>query len=199
VSSLARWVIALGCALSLLAGCDRLASSKTPFKGVDVTGAPMGGELRLTDHNGKPRTLADFRGKVVVVTFGYTQCPDVCPTTLSDLSSAVKKLGPDAAAVQVLFVSVDPRRDTPELLRQYVPAFNPDFLGLYGNKADTLKATKDFKVFTQERAGKSAESYTVDHTAQSFAFDRTGRLRLVLSYGMTPDAMASDLRLLLNS
>jgi protein SCO1 len=199
VNSLARWAIALGCALSLLAGCDRLASSKTPFKGVDVTGAPMGGELRLTDHNGKPRSLADFRGKVVVVNFGYTQCPDVCPTTLADLSSAVKKLGADASSVQVLFVTVDPKRDTPELLRQYVPAFNPDFLGLYGDAAATLKATKDFKVFAQERAGKTGESYTVDHTAQSFAFDRNGKLRLVLGYGMTPDAMASDLRLLLNS
>jgi protein SCO1/2 len=193
-----RTALALACALSLLGACDRLSSKRT-FNGVDVTGAPMGGELRLTDHNGKPRTLADFRGKVVVVNFGYTQCPDVCPTTLADLSSAVKKLGPDASNVQVLFVTVDPKRDTPELLRQYVPAFNPDFIGLYGDPAATQKATRDFKIYAQERPGKSGESYTVDHTAQSFAFDRNGKLRLVFGYGLAPDAIASDLRLLLNS
>ena len=191
---------ALAGAMFFLAACDKLLSPpKTPFKGIDVTGAPMGGELRLTDHNGAPRSLADFRGKVVVVTFGYTQCPDVCPTTLADLSSAVKKLGADSARVQVLFVTVDPKRDTPQLLRQYVPAFHPDFLGLYGDAAATSKAKKDFKVYAQERPGKSAESYTVDHTAQTFAFDREGRLRLVMGYGMTPEAMASDLRILLNS
>jgi protein SCO1/2 len=191
--------VALACAGLALAGCDKLSSPKTPFKSIDVTGAPMGRELSLVDHNGKPRTLQDFRGKVVVVTFGYTQCPDVCPTTLSDLSSAVKKLGADASRVQVLFVTVDPKRDKPELLRQYVPAFNPDFLGLYGDAAATKKATSEFKVYAQERAGKTADTYTVDHTAQTFAFDKEGRLRLVIGYGATPDAMASDLRILRNS
>jgi len=190
---------ALACAAFAMAGCDRIANSKTPFQGIDVTGASMGRELSLTDHNGTPRTLADFRGKVVVVTFGYTQCPDVCPTTLSDLSSAVKKLGPDASRVQVLFVTVDPKRDKPELLKQYVPAFNPGFLGLYGDEAATRKATGEFKVYAQERAGKTADTYTVDHTAQTFAFDKEGRLRLVMGYGATPEAMASDFRILLNS
>jgi protein SCO1/2 len=197
VSAAAR--IVLACALVALAACDRISGSRTPFKSVDVTGAPMGGELRLTDHNGKPRTLAEFRGKVVVVNFGYTQCPDVCPTTLADLSSAVKKLGPDAARVQVLFVTVDPKRDTPELLKQYVPAFNPDFLGLWGDAAATTKVTKDFKVYAQAREGRAGEAYTVDHTAQSFVFDPGGKLRLVMGYGMKPDDMAADLRLLLNS
>jgi protein SCO1/2 len=194
-----RAAIALACAAMALAGCDRIAGSKTPFNGIDVTGAAMGRELKLTDFNGAPRSLADFRGKVVVVTFGYTQCPDVCPTTLADLSSAVKKLGPDASRVQVLFVTVDPKRDKPELLRQYVPAFNPAFLGLYGDEAATKKATGEFKVYAQERAGKTPERYTVDHTAQTFAFDREGRLRLVFGYGVTPEAMASDFRILLNS
>ena len=189
----------LACAIFALAGCDRIASSKTPFQGIDVTGASMGRELTLTDHNGTPRTLADFRGKVVVVTFGYTQCPDVCPTTLSDLASAVKRLGADAALVQVLFVTVDPKRDKPELLKQYVPAFDPGFLGLYGDAAATRKATSEFKVYAQEHAGKTADSYTFDHTAQTFAFDKEGRLRLVFGYGATPEAMASDFRLLLNS
>ena len=187
------------CAALALSGCDKLTASKTPFKGIDVTGSAMGKELKLTDHNGAPRSLADFHGKVVVVTFGYTQCPDVCPTTLADLSSALKKLGPDASRVQVLFVTVDPKRDKPELLKQYIPAFNPDFLGLYGDEAATRKATSDFKVYAQERAGKTADTYTVDHTAQTFAFDKEGRLRLVFGYGATSDAMASDFRILLNS
>ena len=191
--------VALACAALTLAGCDKLSPSKTPFKGIDVTGSSMGKELRLTDHDGKPRSLEDFRGKVVVVTFGYTQCPDVCPTTLSDLSATVKRLGADASQVQVLFVTIDPKRDKPELLRQYVPAFHPDFLGLYGDEAATRKATGDFKVYAQERAGKTAETYTMDHTAQTFAFDKHGRLRLVLPYGATPEAMASDLKILLNS
>jgi len=195
-----RIAAALACALALLAGCDRvLAPMRSPFKGVDVTGANMGGELRLMDPNGKPRSLADFHGKVVVVAFGYTQCPDVCPTTLADLSSAVKKLGADSSRVQVLFVTLDPRRDTPELLRQYVPAFNPDFLALRGDATATAQVTKDFRIYAHERPGRTPESYTVDHSAQSFVFDPSGHLRLVFGYGMAPEAMASDLRILLNS
>jgi protein SCO1/2 len=191
--------IALACAAFLVAACDLAGESRTPFKGIDVTGSPMGRQLRLTDHNGQPRSLEDFRGKVVVVTFGYTQCPDVCPTTLSDLSSAVKKLGADASRVQVLFVTIDPKRDKPELLKEYVPAFNPAFLGLYGDAAATKAATSEFKVYAQERAGKTPETYTMDHTAQTFVFGKDGRLRLVESFGATPDAMASDLRVLLDS
>ena len=189
---------ALACAV-MAGGCDKLMGSKTPFKAIDVTGAPMGGELRLTDHNGVARTLADFRGKVVLVNFGYTQCPDVCPTTLADLASAMKKLGPDAAQVQVLFVTVDPKRDKPELLRQYLPAFDPTFLGLYGDAETTKKVTRDFKIYAQERPGKTPESYTVDHAAQTFVYDRGGKLRLVMGYGMAPEAIASDVRILLNS
>jgi protein SCO1 len=194
-----RIAAALACAMALLAACDKVFAPKSPFQGIDITGSQIGGELKLLDPNGKPRTLADFRGKVVVVVFGYTQCPDVCPTTLADLASAVKKLGPDGARVQVLFVTVDPRRDTAELLRQYVPAFHPDFLGLRGDAAATSQVTKDFHVYVQERAGKTADGYTVDHSAQTFAFDREGRLRLVFGYGMAPEVMASDLRILLNS
>jgi protein SCO1/2 len=188
---------ALACAV-MAGGCDKLAGAKSPFKAIDVTGAPMGGELRLTDHNGKARTLADFRGKVVLVNFGYTQCPDVCPTTLADLASAMKKLGPDASQVQVLFVTVDPKRDKPELLRQYLPAFDPAFLGLYGDEDATKKVTRDFKIYAQERPGKTPDSYTVDHAAQTFVYDRNGKLRLVMGYGMAPEAIASDVRILLN-
>jgi protein SCO1/2 len=191
--------MALAGAAFLLAACGPLGESRTPFKGIDVTGSAMGRQLHLTDHNGQPRSLEDFRGKVVVVTFGYTQCPDVCPTTLADLSSAVKKLGADASRVQVLFVTIDPKRDRPELLKEYVPAFNPGFLGLYGDDAATKKATGEFKVYAQERAGKTPGTYTMDHTAQSYVFDKDGRLRLVETFGATPDAMAADMKVLLNS
>jgi protein SCO1 len=194
------FVAALLAATVQLAACDRIFSAgKGPFNGVDITGGNMGGELRLTDHNGKPRSITDFRGKVVVVIFGYTQCPDVCPTTLADVASAIRQLGDDARSVQVLFVTVDPKRDTPELLRQYVPAFHPDFLGLYGDAAATARVTKDFHVYASERPGKTAESYTVDHSAQIFALDRNGKVRLLMSPGTAPAAMASDLKVLLNS
>ncbi len=186
----------LAAATLLLAACD---PNKPSFNAIDVTGSAVGGDLALTDFNGKPRTLADFRGKVVVVTFGYTQCPDVCPTTLQDLNSAVKKLGPDASRVQVLFVTVDPKRDKPELLREYVPAFNPAFIGLYGDDAATKKAAGDFKVYYELVPGKTPETYTVNHSAQSFAVDPQGRVRLVIGPGTKPDAMAADFRRLLDT
>ena len=192
-----RLAAALACLALLAGGCE--SGSRTPFKSIDVTGAPMGGELRLNDFNGRARSLADFRGKVVLVNFGYTQCPDVCPTTLADLASAMKKLGADASQVQVLFVTVDPKRDKPELLREYLPAFDPSFLGLYGDPAATQKVLRDFKIYAQERPGKTPGTYTVDHAAQTFAFDRQGKLRLVMGYGMAPEAIASDVRILLSS
>lgn len=186
--------------LLLTSGCDKpFALPKSPFNGVDVTGTDVGGELHLTDHNGKPRSLADFRGKVVAVIFGYTQCPDVCPTTLSEFAGAMKLLGTDAARVQVLFVTVDPKRDTAELLREYVPAFYPTFLGLRGDAAATARAVKDFHVYVQMQPGKTPDSYTVDHSSQVFVFDPRGRLRLMIASGSAPSAIASDLRTLLNS
>ena len=191
--------LAFALAASLGDGCDKLGPSKSPFFGIDVTGAKMGGELRLKDPTGKERTLADFRGKVVALFFGYTQCPDVCPTTLADMANAMKLLGPDAERVQVLFVTVDPKRDTPALLAQYVPAFHPSFIGLSGDAGATAKATKDFNIYFQERPGRDAGSYTVDHTAQSFVLDKEGRLRLVWPYGIEPASMAGDLKVLLNS
>lgn len=186
--------------LLLAAGCDKpFALPKSPFNGVDVTGSNVGGELRLTDYNGQPRSLADFKGKVVAVMFGYTQCPDVCPTTLSEFAGALKQLGADASRVQVLFVTVDPKRDTAELLREYVPAFNPTFLGLRGDAQATARATQDFHVYAQVRPGKTPDSYTVDHSSQVFVFDPQGRLRLMIPTGTAPSAIASDLRILLNS
>ena len=183
-----------------LGACDKVfAPAKGPFQGIDVTGGEMGGELRLTGHDGKPRALADFRGKLVVISFGFTHCPDVCPTALSDLAAAMKQLGSDARDVQVVFVTVDPKRDTPELLRQYVPAFHPDFLGLYGDAAATTKVTKDFHVYAHERADKSGDGYTIDHSAQVYVLDRQGRVRLLLAPGTPPASIVSDLRVLLRS
>ena len=194
-----RSLAALAAAL-LLAACDHIGlPGKSPFQGVDVTGSPMGGELRLADAAGKARSLADFRGKVVVVSFGFTHCPDVCPTTLADLAAARKQLGADGQQVQVLFVTVDPKRDTGELLAQYVPAFDATFIGLRGDEAATEQVKKDFHVFAQERAGKPGEAYGVDHSAQVYVVDRTGRMRLLWQPGTTPAVMASDLRILLNS
>lgn len=189
-----------------IAGCERqgdvaqmiLSPVKSEFKNTDVTGLDYGKDFALTDHTGKPRTLADFKGKAVVVFFGYTQCPDVCPTTLAEMADVMRQLGPLADKVQVLFVSVDPSRDTPELLSKYVPAFDSRFLGLVGDRAATEKIAKEFKVFYQKVAGKDPESYTMDHTAGSYVFDPQGRLRLFVRHGQGAEPIAHDLRLLLS-
>lgn len=187
----AAWIALLCCAL---AACSPAAPT---FKASDITGAAFGKDFALTDQNGVPRTLADFRGKAVVVFFGYTHCPDVCPTTLAELAETMKRLGADAARVQVLFVTVDPERDTPALLKQYVPAFDPHFLGLYGN-ADALAATaKEFKVLYQKQPGSTPGSYTMDHSAGSYVYDPKGRLRLYVSYGQGADVYTHDLKQLL--
>jgi protein SCO1/2 len=178
-----------------LAACS---GSGPSFKNTDITGASYGRDFKLTDHTGKTRTLADFRGKVVVVFFGYTRCPDVCPTTLADLKTAREQLGEDGKRVQVLFVTVDPERDTPQLLASYVPAFDPSFLGLYGDAAATARVANEFKVFYQKVPGKTPDSYTVDHSSGSYVFDPQGRLRLLARQGNVPDLVA-DLRTLLNS
>jgi protein SCO1/2 len=185
-------------ALLLLASACGPAGPATPFKGVDVTGTSIASSLDLHDGNGRERKLADFRGKVVVVAFGFTHCPDVCPTTLANLASARKKLGKDGEQVQVLFVSVDPKRDTPDLLARYVTAFDPTFVGLGGTPADVQRTVKDFKLYVEERPTGNGD-YSVDHSAQIFAYDRKGNLRLVIPQTAAPDAIASDLRVLLDA
>jgi protein SCO1/2 len=175
----------------LTAGCD----SGPRFKGTDITGADYGKALELTDHTGRPRTLQDFRGKVVVVFFGFTHCPDVCPTTLADVSQGLKQLGLDAQRVQVLFVTVYPERDTQEVLAKYVTAFDPSFLGLYGDAAATQRAAKEFKVYYEKR--KTATGYSVDHSAQSYVIDPQGRLRLFLRHDRIASDLPDDLRALL--
>lgn len=179
----------------VLAACSG-GEAPPKFNATDVSGADWGRELNLTDHNGKPRTLADFRGKVVVLFFGFTQCPDICPTTLGASAGAMQLLGEDAAKVQVLFVTLDPARDTPEVLSKYAPAFHPSFIGLYGDEAATAAAAKEFKVFFQKQPGKDG-NYSIDHTAASYAIDPQGRLRLYMKHGETPEQMAADIKLLL--
>ena len=183
-------------ALVLASGCSR---DGPKFQASDITGASFGRDFALTDHTGKPRTLADYRGKAVVIFFGYTQCPDACPTTLSALAEAMNKLGPDADRVQVLFVTVDPDRDTPALLAQYAPAFDPRFAALYGDAAATDRVAKEFKVIYQKQPGATPSTYTVDHSTGTYIFDPQGRLRLYVSHGQSPDVFAHDLRELLRA
>ena len=178
----------------LLAGCGE-PTLPAPFHAAEAGAKYAQADFHLTDHNGKPRTLADFRGKVVVLFFGYTHCPDVCPTTLVDMSRVMTKLGKDADRVQVLFVTVDPERDKPELLAQYVPAFNPTFLGLYGDAQATAQAAKSFDIVYQKQPTESG--YNVDHTAGSILVDARGKVRLLEPYGQRTDWLLDDIRLLL--
>jgi protein SCO1/2 len=182
--------------LFLTSGCSEKAAAP-PFKNTDLTGLGYAQEFALTDHNGKARTLAAFKGQLVVMFFGYTQCPDVCPTTMVEMANVMKELGPDADQVQVLFVTVDPERDTQALLAQYVPAFDPRFLGLYGDAQATAKVAKEFKLFYAKVEGKTAGSYTMDHTAGSYVFDRNGKIRLFVRHGAGPAPITHDLKLLL--
>lgn len=170
---------------------------KPQFNNTDITGAGYGMALQLADPTGKLRTLADFRGSVVLVFFGFTQCPDVCPTTLAEMKAVKELLGKDGKRFQVLFVTVDPERDTPELLAQYVSAFDPTFLGLRGDPEATAKVAKEFKVFYQKVPGNTPETYSVDHTAGSYIFDPQGRLRLYVRHGQSADKIAADIEALL--
>jgi protein SCO1/2 len=176
----------------LLAAC-----SQAGFNNVDITGASYANEFSLTDHTGAPRTLADYRGKVVVIFFGYTQCPDVCPTTMQEMAEVRRALGKDADQVQVIFVTVDPLRDTREVMAQYVPGFDPSFVGLYGTTEEVARVAKQFKVFYQKVPGPTETSYTVDHTAGSYVIDKTGQPRLFLKHNQGPAPIVADLRQLL--
>lgn len=186
-------VLALGL---LLAACGNDAPV---FRATDITGADYARDFALTDPASRPRQLADFRGKAVVVFFGYTQCPDVCPATLTGMAQVMRLLGADADRVQVLFITLDPERDTAALLAEYVPAFDRRFLGLLGDAAATARVARDFKVFYQKQAGSSPLSYTIDHTAATYVYDPQGRLRLYVRHGETPENIAADLKVLLDA
>jgi protein SCO1/2 len=186
---------ALLACVAILAGCD---SGKPAFNGIDITGADYARDFSLVDSTNKPRTLADFHGKVVAMFFGYTHCPDVCPTTMADLAQVKQKLGPEGNQLQVLFVTLDPERDTNQLLDSYVPKFDPSFIGLRGTPDQIARTAKEFKVFYQKVAGDGPDSYTLDHTAGTFVFDRDGKVRLFFRYGLPDTAMEADFRRLMS-
>ncbi|MDO8276686.1 MAG: SCO family protein [Burkholderiaceae bacterium] len=177
-----------------LAACT---GDKPQFRSVDITGSDFARDFALTDVDGQPRRLSDFKGKLVVLFFGYTQCPDVCPTTMTELAEAKKLLGADGAQVQGVFITVDPQRDTPAVLKAYVANFDPSFVALHGTDEQIAATAKEFKVYYKRVDGKVAGTYTMDHSAASFVFDAQGRVRLYTRYGSGAQALAEDLRLLL--
>ncbi|MCW5663711.1 MAG: SCO family protein [Piscinibacter sp.] len=189
-----RRTLVLAALAAALAACQP-ATAPVPFKSIDITGAAYGRDFQLPDGDGAMRSLGEFKGKVVLVFFGFVQCPDVCPTALVRAIQVRKLLGVDGDKVQVVFITVDPERDTPEVLRDYMKAYDPSFIALRGNAEQLAAAAKEFKVFFQKVPTKS--SYTMDHTALTYAFDPTGRLRLALKHEQSAQEIASDLRNLL--
>jgi len=189
-------LIVLGLSTLLLAACEKAAAPQ--FNAIDITGAEYARDFDLPDADGQRRHLADFKGKVTVVFFGYTQCPDVCPTTMIELAEVKKALGADGARVQGIFVTIDPERDTPQVLKPYVTNFSPDFVALRGSDDETRAVAKQFKVFYAKVPGRTEGSYTMDHTAGSYVFDAQGRIRLFTRYGSGAEALKHDLQLLLS-
>ena len=180
---------------ALLSACS--PPEKPQFKSIDLTGADYAKDFVLADQNGKVRSIKDFAGKVVVVFFGFTQCPDVCPTTMTELAGIKKSLGPDGDKLQAIFISVDPERDTPELLKAYMANFDPTFLALRPTMEQLPQLAKDFKTYYKKVDGKTPGSYSMDHSAGNYVYDPKGRVRLYTRYGSGPDGLTSDIRLLL--
>jgi protein SCO1/2 len=183
----------------LLAACNPQTTTAPVFKGVDLTGAEYARGFKMKDFDGRVRTLDEFKGKVVVVFFGYTQCPDVCPTTMAELAAAKKALGAEGDKVQGVFITIDPERDTPELLKAYLASFDKSFIALRGDDDETRAVVKEFKVYAGKVPGKEPGSYSMDHTAASFLFDPQGRVRVFEKYGSGPQALADDIKQLLAS
>lgn len=191
---LATLIVALLCT----AGAALAANAVSPFKGTEIGGGrSYAQDFRLIDHDGRPRRLADFRGKAVVLFFGYLQCPNYCPTTLARLAEVMALLGEDARRVQVLFVTIDPERDTPQALKEYVGSFDPSFLGLYTTPQATPQLALDFRVYYRKVPGSDRKNYHIDHAVFSYAYDPAGRLRLRLSDALSASEIAADLRRLL--
>lgn len=189
-------IASLSLAASFLSACS---PEKPQFKSIDLTGADYAQGFSLADHNGRQRTLKDFAGKVVVVFFGFTQCPDVCPTSMAELAQVKQLLGPDGDKLQAIFITVDPERDTPELLKAYMGNFDPSFLALRPTMEQLPQVARDFKVYYKKVVGKTPGSYSMDHSAGSYIFDAKGRIRLYNRYGAGPDVLASDIKLLLKT
>lgn len=182
--------------LVLLTACAPSSENAALF-GTDITGADFANDFRLTDHHGKLRQLADYQGKVVALFFGFTHCPDICPTTMADLAAAMKLLGNESDEVQVLFVTVDPERDTPEVLAQFVPSFDHRFVGLTGTPEEIDHAAKSFRIFYARQQESGQQGYSLDHSAGIYAYDKKGKIRIYMKYGQKPDELAHDLKSLL--
>ena len=182
-----------------LGGLAACSETKLQLKGVDMTGADYAKDFQLTDHNGQTRTLKDFHGKLVIIFFGYTQCPDVCPTSMAELAEVKKLLGKDGDKLQGIFVTVDPERDTTELLKAYMANFDSTFLALRPTPDQLVALAKDFKIYYKRVDGNTPTSYTMDHSAGSYTYDTEGRLRIYNRYGMGAQAMADDAKVLLKS
>jgi len=197
VLSLGLGIVAVSLSACDKAGVNPMEPPKLKFNAVDITGAEYGKALSLLDTAGKKRSLAEFKGKVVVVFFGFTQCPDVCPTTMAQLAELRRKLGPDGDKLQGIFVTIDPERDTPEVLGEYIKALDPSFVALRGTLDELSRAAADLKVFYQKVPAADGKSYTMDHTAGSFVFDPQGRVRLFVRYGMTLSQLEGDVRQLM--
>ena len=198
LTSSIRALVCLMVVSMTLAGCDNKPPvPKAAFNNTDVTGIDYAQGFELTDHTGQKRTLADYKGKTVVVFFGFTHCPDVCPTTLAEMAAVKKELGADGDKLQVLFVTVDPERDTQQVLADFVPAFDPSFVGLYGSAEQTAKLQKDFKLFVQKVPNKEGGGYSVDHTAGSYVYDPQGRIRLFVRSGQGSQTVLNDIKLIL--
>lgn len=194
-----RHLLSLALCSALLSACsDKPAdASASGFSGIDITGADYATGFTLTDHNGQPRTLADFKGQVVVIFFGFTQCPDVCPTSMTEMAQARQLLGPQGEKLQGLFVSIDPERDTPEVMKEYMASFDPSFLALYAAADKLPEVAKSFRIYYKKVAGSTPTSYTMDHSAGSYVYDTQGRVRLYHRYGSGAPALAGDLQKLL--
>jgi protein SCO1 len=188
-------LVASAGALGALAGC----TEPQKFSSIDITGAEYARDFTLADHNGQQRSLKDFDGKVVVVFFGFTQCPDVCPTSLAELAEVRRKLGADGNRVQGLFISLDPERDTPPVLKAYMGNFDASFLALIPTLEQLPALAKEFKIFYKKVDGTTPSSYTLDHSAANFVYDTRGRVRLYSRYGMGVDALTADVAALLKS
>jgi protein SCO1 len=193
----ARFIRAIGLFGLIFVLLTACAEKKPEFRSIDLTGADYAKNFSLPDVNGQTKTLADFKGKVVVLFFGFAQCPDVCPTTMAEIASVKKSLGKDGERVTAVFITVDPERDTPQVLKAYMESFDPSFTALRGSPEQTAQLAKDFKVYYKKVEGKSPTSYTIDHTAASFVYDPEGKLRLYTRYGMGAQALTDDLKILL--
>jgi len=178
--------------LGSMVACNPSGQENQLF-GTDITGADFANALSLTDHTGKPRQLSDFKGKAIALFFGYTHCPDVCPTTMADLAKAMKIMGKRSDEVQVLFVTLDPERDTREVLAKFVPSFDSRFIGLYGTAEQTAETAKNFKIFYAKQTVTGKNDYTIDHSAGVYAFDKNGKIRIYIKFGQKPNEIASDL------